>query len=66
MIEFLITGTTSHGKITPVEHGMTTECVQMVVNAYVKKYPDVVHIALDIALDVTKRTVNYTARDYPL
>lgn len=54
MIEYIIYGTTRTGVKHPVEHGMTTWCVQHAIDAYKAKYPEVVHICLDVALDDTK------------
>lgn len=57
MIEYIISGSTRKGEATPCEHGMTTYCIQQVVDAYKKKHPDCVHVCLDIALDDTHITV---------
>lgn len=50
MIEYYIMGTCRAGKIYPREHGMTL-CIQREIAAYQKKYPPVIHINVDMALD---------------
>lgn len=57
MNEYYIYGSTSEGELVPLEHGMTTMCIQHVVDEFVKKHPLVVHISIDIALDQTHLTV---------
>lgn len=61
MIEYYICGTTREGKVLPREHGMTSLCIQHVVDAYVRKHPGCVHVNIDIALDDTH--VLYDAKD---
>lgn len=50
MIEYYILGTSRSGEIFPREHGMTNLCIQQVVDAYVLKYPNCIHVNIDIAL----------------
>lgn len=52
MIEYYICGTCRDGKVYPREHGMTI-CIQMEIVAYKKKYPPVIHVNIDCALDDT-------------
>lgn len=53
MIEYYVCGTTRKGEVLPRHHGMTTLCIQSVLNHYKVMCPDCVHINIDIALDDT-------------
>lgn len=57
MLEYMIYGTTATGEVKPVDHGMSTFCLQAIMEIYKNKHPDVVHINIDVALDVTKLMV---------
>lgn len=50
MIEFIIFGTDKTGKRYPTQRGMGV-CMTAEVIAYRKKYPPVVHVHLDMALE---------------
>lgn len=52
MIEFFILGFTQEGVETPRERGMTTHCVQHVVDVYREKHPSCVRVCIDIAFPV--------------
>lgn len=60
MIEFIIYGTDSSGRVFPRNRGMTTFCLQEVADSYVKKFPTVVHICIDVALPTTKDARRWT------
>lgn len=56
MIEYYIFGSDRDGKWYPEEHGMTTMCIQLLLVNYKAKYPPVIHVNIDIALDDTHVT----------
>lgn len=50
MNEYYICGSTREGVVLPREHGMGSICIQHVMDAYVLKYPDCIHVNIDVAL----------------
>jgi len=59
MIEFIIYGSDGTGQFYPKHRGMVATCIQAEIDAYVRRYPKVIHVAIDMALPLLTDAQRY-------
>lgn len=51
-VEYFVQGSTFGGELRPAAHMKGTLCAQCAVQLYVNRFPDVVHISMEISLPI--------------